>query len=459
MKFDFSSYPVRNKGFSEQPMTILDPEPKAMLCGIMEMALIETGSPAARERWQKIQLRNLLKHASERSAFWRKRLGGKKPSDIELASLPILTRQEVLKQAASEGPLLLASDGIPSTPHRTSGSSGTPVRFFVSAVSVQYNFIRSTAQYVMEGRDLSLNRTRLYQSNQPVKNGFSVEESPSWMGPLATLFRSGINKNIEYLNPDAKKLIKELERHDIGYLACRPLFLEWLFNLVDPAFLKRTKTKIWVANAENISNELIRIFSSLEIPIRSVYSSDEVGPIGYGCGAFPGHLHVATSNVMVEVVDASHELDGIRLGKVLVTHLHSYATPFIRYDLGDLACLSETCPCGHLGPTIHRLHGRLSSVLKHRDGKFSSFYIRSESLAALADFTEYRMRQTDYEKIVVEIGGRSELRPEEIGALTAFLKERAGPRFEIEVLAREKIDWGESRKRHGFRSEVVSDRP
>jgi phenylacetate-coenzyme A ligase PaaK-like adenylate-forming protein len=455
MKFDFSSFPVRNKGFSEQPMTILDAEPKAMLCSIMEIALIETGNPAARERWQKIQLRNLLQHAGQRSAFWRQRIGGKKPADIELAALPIQTRRDARNQVAAEGALLRAADGIPVKSHATSGSSGTPVSFFISAMNSQYAPVRSTAQYFMEGWDLSLNRVRLHQSSEPLKNGFSVEESPSWMGPMAPLFKSGTNKNIEYLDPDPKQLVRELEKSDIGHLVCRPLLLEWLFDSAGPAFLKRANVKIWLPYAENVSDHLVKIFAELEIPIRSNYSSEEFGPVGFECQAAPGHYHVATSNVIVEVVDVSHELDGTKLGKVLVTHLHSYATPFIRYDLGDLACLREECPCGHSGPTLHNLRGRLSSVLKHRDGKISSFHIRGKQLAAFAAFTEYRMRQTEFEKIVIEIGGRSELSADEIGALTAFLKERAGPRFEIEILAREKIDWGESRKRHGFRSEVA----
>ena len=50
--------------------------------------------------------------------------------------------------------------------------------------------------------------------------------------------------------------------------------------------------------------------------------------IGAECSKFSGYYHVATSNVIVEVVDRRFEIDGINLGKVLVTHLHSYATPF-----------------------------------------------------------------------------------------------------------------------------------
>src|SRR5438874_882126 len=101
MIFAFSGYRLRNRGYSEKPMTILNPEPRAMLSALSEIALIETGNRSARERWQEIQLRNLIKHVTQRSIFWRTRIGNRNVSDIDLASLPILTRLDVRKQVTS----------------------------------------------------------------------------------------------------------------------------------------------------------------------------------------------------------------------------------------------------------------------------------------------------------------------------------------------------------------------
>ena len=78
----------------------------------------------------------------------------------------------------------------------------------------------------------------------------------------------------------------------------------------------------------------------------------------------------------------------------------------------------------------------------------------AQDLAALVDFTEYRIRQTAFDKIVVEFSGRSELKADEVTAITTFLQERAGPEFDIEIKACEQIDWGPSRKRLGFRCEI-----
>jgi len=77
-----------------------------------------------------------------------------------------------------------------------------------------------------------------------------------------------------------------------------------------------------------------------------------------------------------------------------------------------------------------------------------------KELQALANFAEYRMRQTTFDRIVIEFGGRSELSANEVAGVKSFLKQRAGPDSEIEVKPCEQIDWGKSRKKPGFRCEV-----
>ena len=176
------------------------------MSAIIDVIAIETGKRKARENWQKAQLRHLLKHAHERSPFWRKRIGTRKISDVDLLDLPVLTRSDVVNQVKSEGSLLRQADGFGVTTHSTSGSSGTPVQFFISHMNSDYSQVRSLAQYLMEGRDLDRNRTRLRSSSREegehlqtdVTNSFTVGVTETWLGPLSFLFKSGINKHINY---------------------------------------------------------------------------------------------------------------------------------------------------------------------------------------------------------------------------------------------------------------------
>ena len=124
------------------------------------------------------------------------------------------------------------------TSHSTSGSSGTPVSFFVSEMNVLYNETRSTAQYFLEGRDLSHNRTRLRYVPMHDTRQFKVHKTELWQSSLGSLFRCGINKQIEYFNADMKLLTEELERDSIGYLVAVPWTVEAIVQYIDPISLK-----------------------------------------------------------------------------------------------------------------------------------------------------------------------------------------------------------------------------
>jgi len=456
MRLNFSEVPLKNRAFSEKPMTFIDQAPKNFLAAIIDLVAIETGNRTAREYWQQKQLQNLLQHAAQRSAFWRERIGTNKINDITLSRLPILTRSEVVKQVATEGSLLPPGERIRIIKHSTSGSSGTPVHFFTSEMNAEYNAVRSAAQCFMEGYDLTLNSTRLRPEPMSNKNGFTVGKKDNPLGTLGSLIQSGSQKYIEYFHPNMNSLRKELERDSIGHLIAHPHLIETMLQYIDPDFFKRAGTVMFNPMAGAVGPELREIFTSMGIPVRASYSSEEVGPIGSECEKAPGSYHVVTSNVVVEVIpDESIQLMGKGVGRVLVTHLHSYATPFIRYDLGDVATLDKLCPCGHDGPVLSNIYGRSKALLKHADGRVSIFFPRGKELAAIAKFDEFRIRQANIKTIVVEIGGRNSLTPEETAAFIALIKLHAGDEFDVNVKAVAQIDWGHSIKRLGFYSDVL----
>ncbi len=379
MRFDFSQLPLRNRAFSDKPMTFCDAEPKGAMSSIIDLIAIETGNRIARENCQKAQLTNVLKHAYERSPFWRKQIGTKKVGSVRLSDLPILTRRDVVQQVTSEGSLLAPRDGLSVFPHSTSGSSGVPVRFFISKMNRYYNRVRSLAQYFIEGRDLSLNRTALrsfsYEEMKRAadidKNGFRVEMRGNWLGDLNPLLNGGTHKYIICWHPNRVSLLNELSKAPIGYLVTRPRFIEMLFSDGDVEFLAKNGIELFIPQAEELGPELRNSFRVQNIPVRGNYSCEEVGLIGSECKQCPGHYHVATSNVVIEVDRNLDVVGDETLGRIIITHLHSYATPFIRYDIGDLGKLSDVCSCGHDGPVLSNVLGRARTLIKHPDSCFS----------------------------------------------------------------------------------------
>src|SRR5579863_1250056 len=122
MRFNLSDIQLRPHAFSGSSMTFFAPQTKSVLSTIMEIAALETGDRRAREHWQAMQLRNLLTHATQRSPFWRRRVGTARAADVRLSSISALARGDVLKQVEEEGSLLHSTDQIGVASHSTSGS-------------------------------------------------------------------------------------------------------------------------------------------------------------------------------------------------------------------------------------------------------------------------------------------------------------------------------------------------
>ena len=456
MQLDFSKVPLKNRAFSEKPMTFIDQDAKNFLAAVIDVVAIETGNRAAREYWQHKQLQNLLQFASQKSAFWRARIGTRKIKDIGPSDLTVLTRGDVAKQVEGEGSLLPADGTIATKKFATSGSSGTPVQFFVSDMNAHYNVVRSLAQYFMEGRDLTLNRTRFSRAPKRIQDGLSVKKTDGSLGPLSGLFKCGTTKEFLHINPNRDLLFKELSKDPIGYLVVQPGLVESLFYDTDISFLSEHGTRLAILTDEEADEDLRNRFFAAGIPVRAIYSSQEVGFIGAECKDCPGAFHVAQSNVIIEVDNRdSVTVGNNKLGRVLVTHLHSYGTPFVRYDIGDYAALSKACACGHDGPVLTSIYGRKKRLLKRADGSVAPFSVTARSLLQIVKCEEYRIRQTALDTLDVEIGGVGQLSVDQIASLKSLFKERAGEEFQVRINAVPKIDWGSDVKRLGFRSEVV----
>jgi phenylacetate-CoA ligase len=81
-------------------------------------------------------------------------------------------------------------------------------------------------------------------------------------------------------------------------------------------------------------------------PAFETYGSRETMLIGAECAAHAG-MHLSDENLVVEIAHAGQPVaDGVA-GEVVVTDLHNYAMPFIRYQNGDAATiLRGRCICG-----------------------------------------------------------------------------------------------------------------
>lgn len=107
-------------------------------------------------------------------------------------------------------------------------------------------------------------------------------------------------------------------------------------------------------------------------PIINRYGMREFGSwSAQSCPAKPDHFHINTELVICEVVreDGSACSPG-ETGRVVLTDLHNFVRPFIRYETGDLAvAASGRCQCGRGFPLLGAIEGRSLECLRTPAGR------------------------------------------------------------------------------------------
>ena len=461
MDFRFLRDRMKPSAFSSRPFSFLDPKERDAFALVMEILLLETGSRRSCEAWQNNQLAALSGQARKRSKFWADRITKIPKNKKDLKTLPILTRKDLQQQVASEGSLIRPADKIGVGTGSSSGSSGTPVSFYWTAVNSKYSSVRGVAQDILEGRDFRENRMKVSSARpkKTVRNKtlFESHLRQNWLGPLGNVFEQGQNKKIEYLN-SRSKLLHEIKAFAPKCLNCSPSVLDVIMGSGGIQTLKDLGIERWIQFAGHRAAGLSEEFAAAGIEISANYSAEETGPMAFECTLCPDHFHVATSNVIIEVDDSiTVYFDGHTLGRVLVTHLHGYATPFIRYDIGDFAQLHDTCPCGHDGPVMSKIYGRAKQFLHLPDGRYVSFHFKSNDIQKCAPCKEFHIHQSSRQTVDITLGGRQDVSAAEVDALRTFIQHKAGYNFEVNVDAVDQIDWRDNPKQLGFSSAVAHE--
>jgi phenylacetate-CoA ligase len=104
--------------------------------------------------------------------------------------------------------------------------------------------------------------------------------------------------------------------------------------------------------------------------VSETYGSREVMLMASECSAHKG-MHLTEENLLLEITRDGKPLPAGESGDILVTDLHNYGFPFIRYINGDIAALAEDGPCA-CGRGLRRLKGvdgRRADTLHDKDGK------------------------------------------------------------------------------------------
>ena len=165
------------------------------------------------------------------------------------------------------------------------------------------------------------------------------------------------------LHSSLKDQMSWLERENPDYFLTYPSNAMELIRQFPNARSKLKNLRELRTVSELVSPEFRKhVSDAWGIPVTDLYSSREAGYVALQCPEHD-HYHVQSENLFVEVVDNDGQpCKPGETGWVLVSTLHNYASPLLRYDMGDYAELGEPCDCGRGLPVITRTMGRVRNM-------------------------------------------------------------------------------------------------
>lgn len=131
--------------------------------------------------------------------------------------------------------------------------------------------------------------------------------------------------------------------------------------------------------------------------IANQYGANEVNSIAYECNY--GNMHCMEENVHVEIDNINDK----GIGNIIVTSLHNYSMPFIRYNIGDRGKLlhNKKCKCGNKSPILILENGRENDWIITENGEKYNVYSLTrifDCINALYEncIHQYKVIQRDY---------------------------------------------------------------
>jgi len=175
-------------------------------------------------------------------------------------------------------------------------------------------------------------------------------------------------------------------------------------------FLKETgcsavKPRAVITGAEQLYDRQRELFSSVfGCDTFSNYSSWEAHSIAAECQYHYG-FHISAENIIVEVVDdQGNPVREGQEGSVVITNLHNFAMPFIRYNLGDLAVFTNhQCTCGRGLPLLKQISGRTVDIIRTRSGKNITGTALINLFMNPPGVVQFQFVQLSYENIVIKL--------------------------------------------------------
>jgi len=406
------------------------------------------------QKYQNKKLRALIKHAYENVPYyhheWRKL--NLKLQDIktikDLRKIPIITKEDIRKNFNDFKSKDFAVRK--PKPSATGGSTGEPLKFYYdwAAWSMDWACLYrgwGFAGYHVGDKIVTVGGSSLVPSQ---KSSFQKQVKNKIVERHVGL--SAFDMSKENMRKYAE-IITGYKPHFLrGYATSLYIFAKFCeensinFPTIHAAF--STAETLFEPYRKEIEN-------AFGVEVFNEYGIRDGGGNAMECDMHLG-LHVSLERCVMEFIKNNENVPLGEMGKIILTDLHNYSFPFIRYDVGDVGIpTDEKCPCGRGLSMIKRIEGRTTEIIQFSDGTMWAGPVLTLVFKDF-DILQYQIIQENWNRIILKVVKGKTFSEKDAKRLVQIFNYHVGENGSVEIEYMDKIPLTKSGKRRFIISKV-----
>jgi phenylacetate-CoA ligase len=408
----------------------------------------------AREQLENLrdrQVREVVAHAYTNVPFYRRLYDehGAVPSRVrgvgDLHLLPRTSKVDLQNTPTSDR-VAEGTDASKLRARRTTGTTGQPLAVFRTRAEsrlLRLYYFQAFRSLGIHPRDLAAG-LRLPRPGEPRKQ--------------YSLFRRLANRvslypRIDLFVENAAEALGEFKRLRpavIGSVPGRLSLFAASWSDADREFVRHAPwPRLIVTGGEKLSPSVrSHLSDAFAACVLDMYSTVEFNLIASEC-VKTGLYHVSDETVALEILDGDRAVEPGETGSPVVTALHSFAAPLIRYELSDVITKGNpACECGACLSTIKSVDGRSMNYFTLPDGSVFHDAKILEAIAVSAPWVrQSQLSQPLPDLLVVRAAPLTASVPDP-AKLRLYLEKFLGERVKIDVIIDSSLGPADGEKFH-----------
>jgi phenylacetate-CoA ligase len=381
-------------------------------------------------QWEKLPA--LLKHAYQTVPYYRSLFdeAGLRPEAIstpaDFARLPILEKATV--RAQRDQLISSAIDRRKLVASATGGSTGEPMRFYYDRNSYERRVAAAMRGDGWAGWRLCAGEFYIWGVSLLPESGFGRRKKQLHHASQRRAVVNSFDLSAERIAALVAQYNRQRPRVVVGYANAIYEFARCArqagLSLRPPAGV--------ISSAEKLFQyQRTMIEEAFGVPVFDRYGCREVMMIAAECEQHSG-LHATADNVYVEIVRNGQLCEPGESGEVLLTDLHNYGMPLIRYKVGDVGSWKgHDCACRRGLPLLNVVEGRTLDLISTPSGRVISGEFFPHLLKDFAWVRQYQVVQEQRDQLTVRITADEPLPSDNCLLLKETMIRTLGPEMHV----------------------------